>query len=76
MVASSDKELDFDCPICMLPIDIEDAFECLNCEIKICRGNSKCIEVENDKKPCPVCKSTDGFKKKLSRQNKFSISNL
>ena len=39
MIGSCKMEIDFECPICMEPIDTENVIECLNCEIRICRNS-------------------------------------
>ena len=39
MVGTCSMELEFDCPICTVPIDTENATECLKCEKHICRNN-------------------------------------
>ena len=73
---TADKEIDFDCTVCMEPIELEDSNECLNCEKIFCKRNYQCMKFEKEKLPCPVCKATDGFKNKLSMRNKKAIQNL
>ena len=60
--------------MCFNPIDLDDACECLECEVALCKTDYESISGKDQ--PCPNCQSTDGFKKKLSRDHKAKIAAL
>ena len=72
--ASKESNTAFECIICLEPINVQDACECLECEVAICA--KCCQQLERQKQTCPQCRSEEGFKKKLSRDHKEKIENL
>ena len=43
LATGSNKAVDFECPICMDPVNSENASECLNCELILCRNHEECV---------------------------------
>jgi len=66
--------ISFECIICYELLDLNTACECLECEVAICRHDCQILEQNNQ--TCPYCRSSEGFKKKLSRSHKQKIESL
>jgi len=43
LTSDSDKTVNFECCVCMDPIDIDSACECLECEVAICKKDYESI---------------------------------
>lgn len=74
MEAAYKNTVSFECVICYELLDLATASECLECEVAICRKDCQILEQNNQ--CCPNCRSTEGFKKKLSRNHKQKIESL
>ena len=68
LTSDSNKMVVFECGVCKEPLNVDAACECLECEMAVCKPDYE--ELVKSKKPCPICNSEDGWKKKISRENK------
>ena len=60
----------------MEPLDLDNSCECLECEVAICTKDCEALEKRKGTFNCPLCRSEDGFKKKLSRHHREKIEKL
>lgn len=69
----SQIDVDFECIVCLQPLDIDTAGECLTCEVAICRHDIDQL----DGGKCPQCRQQDkGFRDSLGRHHRQLISML
>ena len=70
----SNSHTGFECVVCYEALDLDTACECLECEVAICKKD--CELIEKSGQGCPHCRSTQGFKKRLSRHHRKKIEEL